>query len=103
MEERRPDPDILLRRVTAEAAEEARGKLKVFFGAIAGAGKTYAMLGAAHEQQADGVDVVVGWVEIHGRLETEALLKGLTILPARMVEHRGTTLREFDLDAALAR
>src|SRR5262245_48771354 len=103
MEERRPDPDVLLRRVKAEAAGEARGKLKVFFGAIAGVGKTYAMLGAAHEQQADGVNVVVGWVETHGRLETEALLKGLTMLPARVVEHRGTTLRGFDLDAALAR
>ena len=103
MEERRPDPDALLRRVEAEEAKQVRGKLKVFFGATAGVGKTYAMLGAAHEQQDDGVDVVVGWVETHGRAETEALLEGLTILPPRVVEHRGTTLREFDLDAALAR
>jgi len=103
MEERRPDPDALLRRVQAEEAEQARGKLKVFFGATAGVGKTFAMLGAAHEQQNDDVDVVVGWVETHGRAETEALLEGLTILPPRLVEHRGTTLREFDLDAALAR
>jgi two-component system, OmpR family, sensor histidine kinase KdpD len=103
MDERRPDPDALLRRVQAEEAEQARGKLKVFFGATAGVGKTYAMLGAAHEQQNDNVDVVVGWVETHGRAETEALLGGLTILPPRLVEHRGTTLREFDLDAALAR
>jgi len=92
-----------LRRVQAEEAEHAGGKLKVFFGATAGVGKTYAMLGAAHEQQDDGVDVVVGWVETHGRAETEALLEGLTILPPRVVDHRGTTLREFDLDAALAR
>ncbi|MEP6935708.1 MAG: two-component system sensor histidine kinase KdbD, partial [Nitrospirota bacterium] len=103
MEERRPDPDALLRRVKAEEVKQARGKLKVFFGATAGVGKTYAMLGAAHEQQDDGVDVIVGWVETHGRVETEALLEGLTILPPRVVEHRGTTLREFDLDAALAR
>ena len=103
MEERRPDPDALLRRVEAEEAKQARGKLKVFFGATAGVGKTYAMLQAAHEQRCDGVDVVIGWVETHGRAETEALLEGLTILPPRVIEHRGTTLREFDLDAALAR
>ena len=103
MEERRPDPDALLRRVQAEEAKQARGKLKVFFGATAGVGKTYAMLQAAHEQRSDGVDVVIGWVETHGRAETEALLEGLTILPPRLVEHRGTTLREFDLDAALTR
>ncbi len=103
MKEQRPDPDALLRRVQAEEAEQARGKLKVFFGATAGVGKTYAMLGSAHEQQRDGVDVIVGWVETHGRAETEALLEGLTMLPPRVVEHRGTTLREFDLDAALAR
>ncbi|MBU6482554.1 MAG: sensor histidine kinase KdpD [Nitrospirae bacterium] len=103
MEERRPDPDVLLRRAQAEEAEQTRGKLKVFFGATAGVGKTYAMLGAAHEQQDDGVDVIVGWVETHGRAETEALLEGLTILPPRVVEHRGTTLREFDIDTALVR
>ena len=103
MEERRPDPDALLRRVEAEEAKQARGKLKVFFGATAGVGKTYAMLQAAHEQRSDGVDVIIGWVETHGRTETEALLEGLTILPPRVVEHRGTTLREFDLDGALAR
>jgi len=77
--------------------------LKIFFGAAAGVGKTYAMLEAAHEQRRDGVDVVIGWVETHGRAETEALLKGLEVLPPRTVEYRGTTLREFDLDAALAR
>ena len=103
MEKQRPDPDALLRRVRAEEAEQTRGKLKVFFGATAGVGKTYAMLGAAHEQQHDDVDVIVGWVETHGRAETEALLEGLTILPPRLVEHRGTMLREFDLDAAVSR
>ncbi len=77
MEERRPDPDTLLRRVQAEETKQARGKLKVFFGATAGVGKTYAMLQAAHEQRSDGVDVVIGWVETHGRAETEALLEGL--------------------------
>ena len=81
MEQRRPDPDTLLRRVQAEETKQMRGKLKVFFGATAGVGKTYAMLGAAHEQKNDGVDVVLGWVETHGRAETEALLEGLTMLP----------------------
>jgi two-component system sensor histidine kinase KdpD len=101
--ERRPDPDELLARVKEEETREARGKLKIFFGAAAGVGKTYAMLEAAREQRAQGVDVMVGWVETHGRADTEALLGGLEILPRRLVEYRGTTLREFDLDAALAR
>jgi two-component system, OmpR family, sensor histidine kinase KdpD len=99
----RPDPDALLARVKEEEARQRRGKLKVFFGAAAGVGKTYAMLEAAQEQRAHGVDVVVGWVETHSRAETRALLEGLEILPAKVVEYRGATLREFDLDAALAR
>lgn len=103
MENQRPDPDALLRRVQAEEVKQTSGKLKIFFGATAGVGKTYAMLEAAHEQQADGIDVVIGWVETHGRVETETLVKGLEMLPPRTDEHRGTVLREFDLDAALAR
>ncbi len=103
MEEPRLDPDALLRRVQAEEAAQANGTLKVFFGATAGVGKTYAMLRAARDRQRDGVDVMIGWVETHGRVETEAQLEGLAILPPRAVEHRGTTLREFDLDAALSR
>lgn len=101
--EQRPDPDELLARVQAEEAQQARGKLKIFFGAAAGVGKTYAMLEAARRQRDEGVDVVVGCVETHGRAETEALLEGLEILPRRTVRYRGTTLHEFDLDAALAR
>jgi two-component system, OmpR family, sensor histidine kinase KdpD len=103
MKDHRPDPDALLRQAQEEESREVRGKLKVFFGATAGVGKTYAMLQAAHEQLNDGVDVVVGWVQTHGRVETEALLKGLEILPSRIVEYRRTTLSEFDLDAALVR
>src|SRR5262245_41248382 len=103
MSEHRRDPEALLARVKEEEARARRGKLKVFFGAAAGVGKTYAMLEAAREQKADGVDVVVGYVETHGRAETDALLGGLDILPARMVDYRGTSLRELDLDAALAR
>jgi len=99
----RPDPERLLARVKEEEARRRRGKLKVFFGAAAGVGKTYAMLEAAREQRADGVDVLIGYVETHGRAETEALLEGLEILPRRSVEYRGTTLPEFDLDGALAR
>jgi two-component system, OmpR family, sensor histidine kinase KdpD len=99
----RPDPEALLARVKAEETRQRRGKLKVFLGAAAGVGKTYAMLEAVREQKADGVDVLVGYVETHGRAETDALLEGLEILPARMVDYRGTVLREFDLDAALAR
>ena len=74
MSEQRPDPDALLARVQAEEAQQAQGKLKIFFGAVAGVGKTYAMLEAAHARRAEGVDVVVGWVDTHGRKETAALL-----------------------------
>src|SRR6202008_3340271 len=100
---RRPDPDELLARVKEAETRQARGKLKIFFGAAAGVGKTYAMLEAARQQRAQGVDVVVGWVETHGRVETEALPAGFEILPRLAVEYRGTALKEFDLDAARAR
>ena len=101
--ERRPDPDELLARVKEEETRQARGKLKIFFCAAAGVGKTYAMLQAAREQRAQGVDVVVGWVDTHGRADTEALVGDLEILPRRAMQYRGATLKEFDLDAALGR
>src|SRR5262245_14883651 len=101
--EARRDPEAFLERARQEEARRARGKLKVFFGAAAGVGKTYAMLEAAREQRVAGVDVVAGVVETHKRAETEALLAGLEILPPRQIEYHGTTLKEFDLDAALAR
>jgi two-component system sensor histidine kinase KdpD len=88
---------------SAEEAKSQRGRLKIFFGAVAGVGKTYAMLEAARERCAEGVDVVAGWVETHGRAETAALLEGLEILPSRPIRYRGITLQEFDLDAALQR
>jgi len=103
MNQQRPDPDALLQRVQAEEARQHQGKFKVFFGANPGVGKTYAMLEAAHEQRRDGVDVVIGIVETHGRAETEALVDGLETLPRRAVDYHGTQLKEFDLDAALAR
>ena len=99
----RPDPDELLRRVQQQDAQRARGRLRIYFGANAGVGKTFAMLGAAQREQAAGRDVLVGVVETHGRPETAALLAGLPQLPPRAHEHRGRTLNEFDLDAALAR
>ncbi|HEX9187044.1 MAG TPA: two-component system sensor histidine kinase KdbD, partial [Vicinamibacteria bacterium] len=103
MSDERPDPDALLRRVAAEEKGASRGRLKVFFGASPGVGKTYAMLEAARAKKAEATDVVVGWVETHGRAETAALAEGLERLPAREVDYRGTRLREFDLDGALAR
>src|SRR5215470_15694228 len=99
----RPDPDALLARVQREEKKRRRGRLKVFFGASAGVGKSYGMLLAAREKRAEGVDVVVGVVETHGRADTAALLDGLEILPQKSVQYRGASLREFDLDAALER
>ena len=103
MSEQRQDPDALLARVQRDESKAGRGRLKIFFGASAGVGKTYAMLSAARELRGRNVDVVVGIVETHGRRDTEALLEGLEILPPRIVEYRDTRLREFDLDGALAR
>lgn len=99
----RPDPDALLAKVEREHAKARRGRLKIFFGAAAGVGKTYSMLLAAKERRAAGIDVAVGLVETHGRKETAELLEGLELLPARSIDYRGTRLREFDLDAALKR
>jgi two-component system, OmpR family, sensor histidine kinase KdpD len=101
MSDERPDPDALLRRLAVE--ERTRGRLKVFFGASPGVGKTYAMLEQARAQKAEGTDVVIGWVETHGRSETAALAEGFERVPPREVEYRGVKLEEFDLDAALAR
>ncbi len=103
MEERRPDPETLLDRMRRETERGREGQLKIFFGAAPGVGKTYAMLEAARQKRSEGVDIIVGLVETHKRKETEALLEGLEILPRRDVEYRGTILKEFDLDSALAR
>src|SRR5512136_1162116 len=103
MEPRRPDPDQLLARLKSEEAQQARGRLKIFLGYAAGVGKTYAMLEAAHQRQAEGVDVVIGYIETHHRAETEAMLQQLEVVPRRPVEYRGTPLTEMDVDAVLAR
>ncbi|MCA6215472.1 DUF4118 domain-containing protein [Ideonella sp. B7] len=97
----RPDPDALLRQVQADEAQARRGKLKIFFGACAGVGKTYAMLAAARSALQAGTPLVVGLVETHGRPDTEVMARDLPQLPRRSVPYRGRQLDEFDLDAAL--
>jgi len=99
----RPNPDALLKAVQREEEKEKRGKLKVFLGMAAGVGKTYSMLSAAQELLARGTDVAVGLVETHGRSETEALLKGLPIIPRSNISYRNVELREMDLDGILTR
>lgn len=99
----RPNPEHLLAQVQAEERHRGRGRLKVFLGYAAGVGKTFAMLSSARERLAEGVEVVVGYVETHGRAETEALVVGLEVVPRRRTEYRGTELTEMDLDAVLAR
>jgi two-component system sensor histidine kinase KdpD len=103
MPDTRPDPDQLLAHVQAEEARAKRGRLRIFFGAAAGVGKTYAMLEAARSVRSAGADVVVGYIEPHGRVETERLLEGLERLPNVRVSYRGIVRGELDLDAALAR
>ncbi|HVU86730.1 MAG TPA: sensor histidine kinase KdpD [Pirellulales bacterium] len=102
MAESRPDPDALLARVQAEESRAERGKLKIFFGAAPGVGKTYTMLEAGRKVAKEGVDVLVGYLEPHVRPETQALLMGLDVLGRRTIEYRGTRLLEFNLEAALA-
>jgi two-component system sensor histidine kinase KdpD len=89
--------------VKAEEAEAKRGSLKIFFGYAAGVGKTYTMLETARQAAAQGREVVVGYIEPHARPETQALAAGFEALPVKQLEYRGVTLREFDVDAALAR
>lgn len=103
MDSQRPDPDRLLDQLNADEAKAKRGRLKIFFGASAGVGKTYAMLADARQQLAQAVDIVIGVVETHGRSETEAMTVGLERLPLRDVAYRDRVLKEFDLDGALRR
>ncbi|WP_184718708.1 sensor histidine kinase KdpD [Caulobacter sp.] len=98
-EPKRPDPEALL----AAANKAGRGRLKVFLGMAPGVGKTYEMLRAARRRKAEGVDVLIGVVETHGRRETESLLRGMDVLPRKPIEHRGRVQMEFDIDAALER
>jgi two-component system sensor histidine kinase KdpD len=103
MSDQRPNPDELLARLQAEERRTTRGQLKIFLGYAAGVGKTYAMLEAAHVRKATGVDLVVAYVETHGRAETEALVAGLEVIPPQPINYRGIALPEMNLDAVLAR
>lgn len=100
MDDARPNPDALLKVIQSRSVG-GRGRLKIFFGACAGVGKTYAMLLAAQEKQEDGINVLVGLVETHGRVETNTMVEGLPHLTRAASDHRGMTVHEFDLDAAL--
>ncbi len=100
--DQRPDPDALLACVQKEELQKQRGKLKIFLGYIAGVGKTYEMLKAAHLRKDEGIDVRIGYIEHHGRRETEELMEGLPSIPIRSIEYHGVKLPEMDLDAILA-
>src|SRR5712671_7826278 len=99
--EKRPSPDALLEAARRENTQA--GRLKIFVGAAPGVGKTYEMLQSAHAKRKAGADVVVGVVETHGRAETEALLKGLEVLPRKQITYRDQTLEEMDIDSLIAR
>lgn len=102
-EDHRPDPDALLAQVRREENPEQKGRLHILLGMCPGVGKTYAMLLLARQRHKDGLKVLAGVVETHGRKETAALLEGLEILPRRQIDHGGHLLEEFDLDSALRR
>ncbi len=95
----RPSPEALLQ----QAQQEGRGRLKVFLGAAPGVGKTYEMLTQARQRRLEGVDVVIGVVETHGRVETEMLTKGLESIPKKRLAYKGRVLAEMDIDAILQR
>ncbi len=102
-ERTRPNPDVLLAAIQKTEADRQRGRLKVFLGMSPGVGKTFAMLEAARRELTAGREVVIGYVETHGRKDTDALTQGLPVIPRRTVEYRGVTFTEMDLDAILAR
>ncbi|HEY9075165.1 MAG TPA: sensor histidine kinase KdpD [Anaerolineaceae bacterium] len=99
----RPDPDRLLVKLQAADQSPTRGRLKIFLGYVAGVGKTYSMLEAAHQRKAEGMDVIIGYIETHGRKETEAFVQGLEIIPRQKLNYRGMVLTEMDLDSILLR
>jgi two-component system sensor histidine kinase KdpD len=99
----RPNPDALLAALQTATARARRGRLKVFLGMCPGVGKTYAMLEAGQRELKNGRDLVIGYVETHGRKETDALTEGMATVPRKRIEYRGIHLAEMDLDALLAR
>ena len=102
-EEFRPNPDEILKTILKEEEKVRKGNLRVFLGMCAGSGKTYAMLKAAHQAKNEGIDIVAGYVETHGRAETEQLLEGLELIPRLQRKYRDVVLEEMDIDAILAR
>lgn len=103
MEDKRPNPDLLLTHIVREEHKTKRGNLRLFFGMAAGVGKTYAMLRSAQERLKDGIDVCIGVLETHGRLETQKLTEGIPSIPKKKIQYRGTPQEEMDLDGILAR
>ncbi len=103
MDDERKNPEQLLKIIQQEENNKGRGSLKIFFGYAAGVGKTYAMLKAAHAAKDKGIDVVAGYIEPHGRAETEKLINGLECIPYLKVKHHGIMLNEFNLDEAIKR
>ena len=103
MEEIRVNPDKILETIKREDEKQKSGHLKIFFGYAAGVGKTYAMLKAAQSAKNRGIDVAAGYIEPHARPETMEIMAGLEMLPVLEIKHKNITLREFDLDQALAR
>jgi two-component system, OmpR family, sensor histidine kinase KdpD len=99
----RPDPDELLASLKLEEEKSKRGKLKIFFGMCAGVGKTYTMLKTAQAERAKGCDIIIGYVETHGRKETAELLKGFELTPRKIIQYKSTEVEEMDLDAIIAR
>lgn len=102
-DDNRPDPDALLSVIKRDEKRKRQGYFRIFLGMSAGVGKTYAMLKAAHQKSFEGIDVVIGVVEAHGRAETQDLIKGLEIIPRRQINYKGTSLEEMDIDAILKR
>lgn len=100
-DEDKPNPDELLRAIQKEEKQEQFGRLKIFFGMSAGVGKTYAMLEEAQQRQKDGVHVVIGIINTHGRKETEALVQGLPIIPEKWIKYRDTVFEEMDLETII--
>ncbi len=100
----RPDPDRLLQAIREqEPGKNPRGRLKIFFGMAAGVGKTFAMLEAGQRAAREGIEIVLGYIETHGRIETDELVKGLDVIPRKKIDYQGIIIEEFDIDAALAR
>ena len=103
MEMDRPDPDKLLESMEMEEEKKKQGRLRIFFGYVAGVGKTYGMLKSARKRQEEGVDVVIGYLEPHARPETMALADGLKKIPVKEINYNGISLKEMDVDAILGR